>query len=395
MSDVEAPRGGRADYNRANWRTAPFNEAAFQNVSSLLPVARIAAGTTARPFEGEAHSLDEFSLTAPAGAEIDFQGFLSRTHTDALVVLWNGRLVQEVYRNSMTARTPHIFMSATKAVIGLLAGVLVGEGVIALDSPVEAYVPEVAATLYGGATLRDLLHMRAGAALGPEDQAAYDHATNWGAAAAGARPASLHDFFAGLRGPPARHGGAFHYDSANTDLLGWAFERATGQTCAELLSTRLWRPLGAEYDAYITLDDAGAARCTGGFCATARDMARLGQLILDRGAANGVQVVPEDWVDQVALGGDQEAWRTGEWGRSFAAISRDMSYRAGWYALNDATRSLFAMGIYGQNIFVDPTNKLVVAKLSSLPVPMDYQAVGLNHWAFGEIRRLLLQRQVS
>lgn len=93
----------------------------------------------------------------------------------------------------------------------------------------------------------------------------------------------MHAFFAGLKGFPAPTGGPFRYVSANTDLLGWAVERATGRAFPDLLGELVWVPLGAEHDAALTLDWHGAPRCAGGLCASARDLARLGQLLVDGG----------------------------------------------------------------------------------------------------------------
>ncbi len=79
----------------------------------------------------------------------------------------------------------------------------------------------------------------------------------------------------------------FHYVSTNTDVLGWVYEKACGKPYAQILSEYIWAPMGAEDDAYITLDTHGAARAAGGICATVRDLARFGEMIRNRGLANG------------------------------------------------------------------------------------------------------------
>ncbi len=107
---------------------------------------------------------------------------------------------------------------------------------------------------------------------------------------------------------------AFSYVSANTDLLGWTIERATGEGIAEFLSSRLWKPIGAEDDASITLDRTGLARASGGLGATARDFARIGRLMIDDGRRDTREIVPKSVIDDVTCSGDAHAWRTGEWG---------------------------------------------------------------------------------
>lgn len=316
---------------------------------------------------------------------------MKATATDGLVILHNGRVAYQAYGNGATDASQHILMSATKALVGLLAGVLEARGTLKLDKLVSEYVPEIAHSPYEGATVRHLIDMRTAVAFTPAQQAQYDAATNWEPRGPDTGPSDLRNFFAHLAGPAGEHGGPFRYFSPNTDLLGWAIERATGQTCARLMTSHLWQPMGAEADAYITLDDKGSARCTGGLCAMTRDLARVGQLVVQGGRRAGAEVVPEAWVEDLARGGDRDAWRTGEWGQAFSAISPNMSYRSGWYTIDDEPQTLFAMGIHGQNLFVDRANQIVIAKTSSQAEAMDYRALGLTHQAVPEIRRRLLE----
>lgn len=372
-----------------NWRTSPFNRWAFRNVAALMPTAAIPVGPGAvMPLPAAPQTLDGFAVADADGSSLDLAGFLDATSSDGLVILRDGKVVYETYANGLEAHTPHILMSATKAVTGVMAGIARGLGKLDVEALVSDYVPEIADGPYAGATVRHLLDMRTGVRLNEDQQAAYDAATNW--EPAGPSPTDLHAFYAGLQGPPATaHGGHFRYISANTDLLGWVIERATGQTFADLVSEHLWKPLGAEDAALITTDSHGAPRCTGGFNATVRDLARLGQLVLDRGQRDGAPVIPANWIADIETGGDHAAWAQGEWGKAFAFIGKSLRYSAGWYIVDDDPAHLFAMGIHGQNLFVDRTRRLVVAKLSSQASPIDYRALPLTHRGFTEIRRLL------
>lgn len=251
-------------------------------------------------------------------------------------------------------------------------------------------MPEIGGTAYDQATVRHLLDMRTGVVLAGEVLALYTAASHWDAVAVEAARPSFHEFFSTMAAPHAPHGGAFSYVSANTDLLGWVLERAAGQPFAALASRLLWAPMGAERDACITTDRAGSPRCTGGMCATVRDFARVGQLMVQGGRRDGAAVVPGDWVDDIGANGDREAWRTGEFGERFAPLSRSMSYRSGWYVVDGSSPMLFATGIHGQNLFVDQANRLVVAKVSSQEDRVDERAMGLTHMAVAAIRRCLV-----
>jgi CubicO group peptidase (beta-lactamase class C family) len=230
--------------------------------------------------------------------------------------------------------------------------------------------------------------MRTGIVLDASQSRAYAVATNWDPIAPGERQIGLHTFFANLNVPHREHGGSFKYVSANTDLLGWAIERAAGKSFASLVSERLWKPMGAMHAASIAVDCEGAPRCTGGLCATTRDLARLGQLIVDDGNSGSAGIIPSGLIEDIAEHGDREAWKQGEFAASFGG--RNMSYRSGWYVVHDEPATLFAMGIHGQNLFVDRSHRIVVAKVSSQHSPIDYQATPLTHRAVAEIRRCLV-----
>jgi hypothetical protein len=362
----------------ANWRTPPFNVWGFQHVREIVPSADIAADPD-RVWRLEAAPRDLGRVTVDG---IGFAAALERTDTDALVVLHRGRIVAEVYRNGMTPETPHILMSVSKSMLGLLAGILAAKGVLDPAAPVTALVPEVAGTAYRGATIRQLLDMRAGIRFDEDYLAtsgpiiAYRKATGWNPLGPGEAPSDLRSFYATLTAADGPHGGRFHYVSPNTDLLGWVIERAAGERYADLMSRHLWRPLGAERSAYITVDRLGAPRCAGGMCVTARDLARVGRLLAEGGRRDGVEVVPEAWIADILENGDPAAWDAGDFVPYYPG--RSLHYRAKWYVLRRAAPLLFGLGVNGQNLFVDRRAELVIAKLSSQALPMDAERIGLT-----------------
>jgi len=396
----------------ANWRSAAYNRWAFRHVDEFMATAPIVNRGARRPLPDDPmpRSFAGFRLRAAGGATLGLEEFLRQTRTDGLLVLVDGRVALEWRDEGMRSDTRHILMSASKSVVGLLCGALVERGLLVADAPVTELLPELAATGYAGATVRHLLDMRADPGLDAQDLRRYAAATNWEPAAPGAGGTGLHDFFRSLPARRGVHGGALRYLSANTDLLGWLMERATGRPFADLVSEILWTPLGAEHPGAVTLDRAGAARATGGLCASLRDFARIGLALLPAGphshaepadaahapsatatAAAAAAGAPRPtatsaaWVADIAGNGDREAWANGEFARAFAGLA--MRYRSGWYVLDDAPQTLFAMGIHGQHLFVDRANRLVIAKLSCQPDALDPVATGLTLRAVAEIRR--------
>jgi CubicO group peptidase (beta-lactamase class C family) len=290
-----------------------------------------------------------------------------------------GKLVFEHYANGMTAETPHILMSVSKSMLGLLAAE------IGLDPArqVADIVPEVRDTAYRGASVRDLLDMRAGivwdenylASAGPIIE--YRKSTGWNPLAPGEAPSDLHSFYASLTEAGA-HGGPVHYVSPNTDLLGWVIERASGRRYADLISEVLWKKVGAERSAYITVDRLGAPRCAGGVCATLRDLARVGQWMVEERS---------DWMTSVATTADRNAWAAGDLARYFRGLP--MRYASQWYILEGDAPLMFGWGIHGQFLFVDRVNQIVIAKLSSQALPIDVARNTLTLRAVSQLRKLL------
>jgi CubicO group peptidase (beta-lactamase class C family) len=387
----------------ANWRTSPFNRWAFHHVREIVPSADI-ANDPATVLELPSAPMDFGALRvegggAPAASRdgtLTLDELLAATDTDGIVVVHRGRIVLERYANGMTAESPHILMSVSKSLLGLLAGALVARGALEADRPVADVVPEVGATAYRGATVRDLLDMRAGVFFDEDYLAtagpiiAYRKAVNWNPLEPGDPPADLRSFYREMTKPAGPHGGPFNYVSPNTDLLGWVIERATGQRYADLMSELLWKPMGAARGAYITVDRLGAPRCAGGVCVTVRDLARVGQLMAQGGARGGTQVVPEDWLEDIARNGDAHAWAAGNGARYLPGFP--IRYRSKWYVLEGEAPMLFGVGIHGQNLFVDRARQIVVAKVSSQAIPMDTPRIVLATRAASGIIAFLARR---
>lgn len=374
-----------------NWRTSPFNRWAFSHVRELIPTAPILHDPEqVRPLEpGPVLDLSGLTIPGKDGA-LSFEAWMEATYTDALVILHRGRLVHEAYFGETGLRTPHICMSVSKSILGLLAGILAEQGIFEPGRAVTEVIPEVAGTAYDGATLRDLLDMRVGV-LFDEDYLAssgpiieYRKAQGWDPLAVGEEPSDLRSFFKLMTETDGSHNDGFHYVSPNTDLLGWAIERLSGRRYADLLGELLWAPMGAEQEGSITVDRLGAPRAAGGFNCTARDLARLGRLFVTDGKAGDRQVVPARWIADILTAGDRDAWARGAFDEYFRG--KEMHYRGKWYVEHGPYPMVFAVGVFGQNLFIEPASDLVIAKFSSQPLPLDPGFGTLTHSGVDALR---------
>ena len=377
------PRPG-ATVSAANWTHPPFNRWGFWHTRELLPTQRVSRGDipapALQPWAGSAN-LASIPLFVPSdhGGRETVGDVLDQSFTDAWVVLQDGKLVGEWYAEGGGPSVPHAVMSVTKSLVGCVCAVLMDGGVLTQDDFVSDHIPELRATAWAGATVRHLLDMRSGVAFredytDPESEVR--RLDEW----LGDRPAAAdetgHGLYAFLRtltaGSP--HGGRFLYRSAETDVLGWVCERAAGRRMAELVSDLVWGPMGAEQDADAICDAVGTMVHDGGVCATARDLARFGQLLLDGGAVRSAdgnrQILPARWL--------RESWAVDSDVRTaFLASPAEQSFPGGWYRNQFWFRPgeqgdvLLCLGIHGQMVHVCRRTRTVCVKLSSWPTAQD------------------------
>jgi len=379
----------------ANWRQAPWNCWAFHHVPELLPVARIARDPALVAALSQApRALGNIEFTGPGGVAWTLETMLAQTATDGFLVLHKGQVALEWYGNGLSPVDPHIVFSVSKSITGILAGILVESGQLDPDAPVVRYVPEAAGSAYGDCTVRHVLDMTVGVAFVEDyldttgDFARYRAATGWNPVDNPALTTDLRSFLVTLRRDAHPHGAKFHYVSPNSDMLGWILERAGGVAYARLLSAQIWQKLGAEADAHVTVDRVGAARAAGGICVTLRDLARFGEMVRNFGRAGGRRIAPRAWIEDILQNGDRHAWLATETAAKFLPAGR---YRSQWYMIGNDSGAYCAIGIHGQWIYVDPEAEMVIAKLSSQPLPLDEATDRLLLAAFDAIARHLTQ----
>ncbi|RST87925.1 class C beta-lactamase-related serine hydrolase [Aquibium carbonis] len=381
----------RSDVRLANWRTHPFNRWTFQNVREIVPTVEIAAArgeTEASPGAGPLPGLD---LSLPDGSRIAALDHLAQSHGDAFVAMKDGRLVAEWHAPHADPDAPHLIFSVSKSVTGLLAGIAAADGALDPDAPITTYLDVPPGGAYHDATVRHLLDMTVSLSFEENyldrqsDFDRYRRAMLWNPEHEAGQDETLEEVLVSLPRAAHPHGTRFHYASPNTDLLGLVIERATGTRFHAYLRDRLWRHLGGRGAANVTVDRAGTARAAGGISVTARDLARLGQMMLDGGAAGGRQVVPADWVEDIRTKGDRQAWVAGD----FAGLFGKGRYRSCWYDTGDDHGSLAAIGIHEQWIWIDPTRRVVLVKLSSRPEPSHEPSTLREKSVLRQIARLI------
>lgn len=369
------------------WQEAPQNRWAFAHLGEVVPSAEVSAVWPPAP---ETATVRLHALTDRVP---DLQRRLEDTFTDAFLVLRGNEVVADYYRPGFGPGDRHLLMSVSKSLCGLVVGALCdpdgagergGTDPAGIDpsKPVTAYVPELAGSAYDGPTVQHVLDMRVQVDYS-EDYAdpdsevrTHDRASGWRSPRAG-DPESDYAFLRTLRGDGGV--GGFQYCSANTDVLAWVVERVTGLRYADALAKYLWSRIGADRDAAVTVDRTGFGYANGGVSCTARDLARVGRVMLDDGRAPGGRVVSEEWVRRCLAGGDRDAMTD----PGFTGVFPNGSYTRQWWCTGNERGNVSGIGIHGQNLWLDPLTDAVIVKLSSWPEP------DTAHW-HGLQNRLLL-----
>jgi len=336
----------------------PFNEWTFTHMNWVLPSERIHRGAP-RPFPQEPAELS--GLRYGAGYNLD--DLHRRTHTTAFVVVRDGMLVHEAYPGAFARPGARMqLFSLSKSVLSMMVGIALAEKtILSVDDPVTVYRPDFRGTAYQDVTVAQLLDMTSGVG----DLEVWD-VEDSGIKRFERAVAGGGDVLEIVRSAPrtAGRGERFNYSTFDSQVLGWVLEAAAGETLASYASRTLWQKIGAEHDAYywLTRRKPRTAIGAGSLNATARDLARLGQVMMDDGRAAGERVVPADWVRRS---------RVPRHGVGTLGPSGYPHYGYGnhWWTLDNG--AFTGVGVHGQYLYVDPAARIVIVKCSAWPTQDD------------------------
>ena len=293
------------------------------------------------------------------GSTYTLAQYLDRQRATGLLVLKNGEIVAEHYRYGRTPDARFLSFSMAKSVTSLLVGIALEQGHIkSIDDTAETYDTSLAGSPYGATTVRQLLRMSSGLVFserydGNDDVARLSRASA-GAAGAG-RPINV------LRSVTERHapaGRKFVYASAETAVLGRVLSSATQKNLAELTTDWLWKPMGAESDAFWRISVDGQEQTQGGFSASLRDWGRLGLLLAHDGKAGHQQVLPREYL----LDATEPARQPDAFKPRIATPYFGYGYQ--FWLLPMKARTFAMQGIHGQTLYVQPATGVVMVLTS-------------------------------
>ena len=340
-------------YSALSWSADPFESMSakslltwtpeqqlegYPNINRIYYTRKIEASSQKLELTHAEASLDDF-IYIHQGEPKTINDYFDQLNTTGLIVLKNGELVFEKYALGHTEEQTWISFSVAKSVVSMLYGAAINDGYIeSVDDLASSYLPSLREGAYKDTTIRNILQMASGVKWNED----YEDPES-DVASSPIQILNLIEYMGDLEKlhQPGTH---FNYNTGETNLAGAVLRAAIGNNLSTYLHKKIWQPFGMESDAYWMLDEADGVEY-GGCCinATLRDYARLGLFALSNGAlATGEQILPEDWMQESTNPSSGANYYGYYW----------------WLRPNNSYR---ATGIFGQFIWVDPKEELVVA----------------------------------
>ncbi|PHG05196.1 serine hydrolase domain-containing protein [Bacillus toyonensis] len=355
---------------KENWLDDPYLRWSYTHMKEFTLINEVKNNPDqVAHFPTALQKLDDFAAERGFGTTTPLRKLLDDNKTDAFVVVHNGQLVYERYFNGYNESEPHGMASLAKVFTGAMIQSLAEENRIDLEKTADTYIKELNNTPFGKATLQQLMDMQVSVeypthgyehpALENQDAQLYLASNILPRGKNYDGPMKIYDMLreAEETAPP---GSGFSYDNGSAETLAWVIRTITGKSLAENVSERIWSQIGMEENAYYVTDETKVEQASAGLNATARDMARFGQLLLNNGEYNGKQIIPSSITKSV------ENVQEGELAIGNGA---SISYHNQWWIPHNEQGAFEVLGSYGQTLYIDPKANMVIVHFSSNATP--------------------------
>ncbi|MDH4055430.1 MAG: beta-lactamase family protein [Gammaproteobacteria bacterium] len=331
----------------------------FRNINRLFPTRTVRRGDTVRSLTYLESDLSDFTFTHN-DKSYDLYDVISLNRVSGLIILHGGNVKFEKYFLGNDAGTRWMSMSIVKSMTAILVGAAISDGdITSIDDPIVRYLPRMAGSAYDGVSVRNLLQMASGVAWNETYTDPNSDRRRMLEAQIGQQPGDVLDLMASLP-RAAEPGTRWNYSTGETHVVGALVAAATNRPVADYLSEKIWSKAGMEDDANWWLESPDGLEVGGsGLSATLRDYARFGLFMLEDGVIDGERVLPEGWM---AAAGSRKT-------------IDDEVVEYGYMLWPLHGNSYAAIGIFGQFVFVDPDNHLVIAMWGAQSKPVGKEGV--------------------
>ena len=377
-----------------NWRKYPFNSWSFVNVRNLIPTSPIYNNPDKEVIlQKQLIDIDDLVIDHK-NTSYKLKEIFKICDTDAFLVMHKGKIKFEFYDKFTRFNTPHIIFSVSKSLTSLLTGILVEKKVININNYISHILPETKGTAYEDATVRNVLDMSIASGF-IEDYTGqaeifkkYRSSTGWDLPETHSTQIvkGLHDFLSSMPKSNQKHGKKYHYCSPHSDLLGWIIERASGENYSKIMADLLFKKAGINHEANVTVDKWGASRAAGGISVSPYDLLLLSELVRNHGSNKNGQVIPAAWIEDFINNKNNNSYLNQDNLERFPKGN----YRSKWYQTGFKDNEYCAIGIHGQNIWINPQKEITIVRMSSASDPINIQTEELMFSVFDEISKIFI-----
>jgi CubicO group peptidase (beta-lactamase class C family) len=304
-----------------------------------------------KPWPEDIQELPETVLVA--GKETNLAAALEELDTTALVIIRDGTLIHESYYKGTERDDLRISWSVAKSFMSALYGQAIEDGVMNISQPIETYLPQLKGTAYEGATVANILNMASGVKFNEDYLDPKSDINDMGRVLG--LGGSMDAYTETLEERQYEPGTVWQYVSIDTHVAAMALRKVTGKTLHQLWEETYGAHLGMGKNPFYLTDGKDVAFALGGLNLRTRDYAKFGQLFLQGGEWEGKQLIPAEWVkaSTVNLAPNVHPVRGSGYGYQWWVPMPQEGPSKGDY---------FAIGIYGQYIYVNPAMNIVIAK---------------------------------
>ena len=377
-----------------NWRKYPFNSWSFVNVRNLIPTLPIYNNPDKEIIlQKQLIDIDDLVIDHK-NTSYKLKEIFKICDTDAFLVMHKGKIKFEFYDKFTRFNTPHIIFSVSKSLTSLLTGILVEKKVININNYISHILPETKGTAYEDATVRNVLDMSIASGF-IEDYTGqaeifkkYRSSTGWDLPETKSKQTvkGLHDFLSSMPKSNQKHGKKYHYCSPHSDLLGWIIERASGENYSKIMADLLFKKAGINHEANVTVDKWGASRAAGGISVSPYDLLLLSELVRNHGSNKNGQVIPAAWIEDFVNNKNNNSYLNQDNLERFP----NGNYRSKWYQTGFKDNEYCAIGIHGQNIWINPQKEITIVRMSSASDPINIKTEELMFSVFNEISKIFI-----
>ena len=377
-----------------NWRKYPFNSWSFVNVRNLIPTSPIYNNPDKKVIlQKQLIDINDLHINHK-NSSYKLKEIFKKCDVDAFLVMHKGKIKFEFYDKFTRFNTPHIIFSVSKSLTSLLTGILVEKKVININSYISHILPETKGTAYEDATVRNVLDMSIASGF-IEDYTGqaeifkkYRSSTGWDLPETNSKQTvkGLHDFLSSMPKSNQKHGKKYHYCSPHSDLLGWIIERASGENYSKIMADLLFKKAGINHEANVTVDKWGASRAAGGISVSPYDLLLLSELVRNHGSNKNGQVIPAAWIEDFVNNKNNNSYLNQDNLERFP----NGNYRSKWYQTGFKDNEYCAIGIHGQNIWINPQKEITIVRMSSASDPINIKTEELMFSVFDEISKIFI-----